>query len=129
MYLKLPSRESNVSASLLPAIDESAKRNDQTLTVGLDEIPALDAAAMNGLITALRRMRDAGGTMRLHVTRADLLATLGETGLDKVFKIVASPDEPRQKPVRKRKRRRGGVRKTAGGLAGAVVALLILGAR
>ncbi|MGH7714628.1 MAG: hypothetical protein ACREML_01410 [Vulcanimicrobiaceae bacterium] len=114
---------------LLPAVDESATKSDKTLTVGLDEIPALDAATMNGLITTLRRMRDAGGTVRLHVTRSDLLGTLGETGLDKVFKVVASADEPRQKPPRKRKRRRNGVRKVAGGLAGAFVALLVLGAR
>jgi anti-anti-sigma regulatory factor len=129
MYLKLPSGESNVSAALVSAVEESATKSDQTLTVGLDEIPALDAATMNGLITALRRMRDGGGTVQLHVTRHDVLATLDETGLDKVFKVVASPDEPRQKPVRKRKRRRGGIRKIAGGLAGAVVALLVLGAR
>jgi len=130
MYLKLsPSEGAGDARSLLDAVENSAEKNDRTLTVGLDEIDSLDAAAMNGLITALRRMRDAGGTVQLHVNRPDLLATLAETGLDKVFKVVATPDQPRQKPVRKRKRRRGGVRKIAGGLAGAFVALLILGAQ
>jgi anti-anti-sigma regulatory factor len=128
MYFKLPSGESNTS-SLVSAVDESATKEDQTLTVGLDEIATLDAAMMNALITALRRMRDIGGTVKLHVTRPDLLATLGETGLDKVFKVVANVDEPRARTARKRKRRSGGVRSVAGGLAGAIVALLVLGAR
>ncbi len=130
MYLKLaPFEGTSDSRSLLEAVEASAQRNERTLTIGLDEIDSLDAPTMNGLITALRRMRDAGGTVQLHVTRPDLLATLAETGLEKVFKVVATPDESRQKPVRKRKRRRDGVRKIAGGLVGAVVALLILGAR
>jgi|GEM_PF-5539124 anti-anti-sigma regulatory factor len=128
MYFKLPPAESNTSG-LVSAVDESAQKGDQTLTVGLDEIADLDAAMMNALITALRRMRDAGGTVELHVTRPDLLVTLGETGLDKVFKVVANADEPRPKVARKRKRRSSGVRSIAGGLAGAIVALLVLGAR
>lgn len=130
MYLKLaPFEGASDSRSLLDAVEVSAQKNDRTLTIGLDEIDSLDAATMNGLITALRRMRDAGGTVQLHVTRPDVLATLGETGLDKVFKVVATPEEPRQKPARKRKRRSGGVRKIAGGLVGVFVALLVLGAR
>jgi anti-sigma B factor antagonist len=128
MYFKLPSAESNTSG-LASAVDESAQKGDQTLTVGLDEIANLDSAMMNALITALRRMRDAGGTVDLHVTRPDLLVTLGETGLDKVFKVIANADEPRPKAARKRKRRSSGVRSIAGGLAGAIVALLVLGAR
>ncbi len=129
MYLKLPPFEgASDSRSLLEAV-EAAQKNDRTLTIGLDEIPSLDAPTMNGLITALRRMRDAGGAVRLHVTRPDLLVTLAETGLEKVFKVVATPDEPRPKSARKRKRRAGGVRRIAGGLVGAFVALLALGAR
>jgi len=130
MYLKLaPFEDSSDSKSLLAAVEMTAQKKDRTLTIGLDEIDSLDAATMNGLITALRRMRDATGTVELHVTRPDLLVTLAETGLDKVFKVVVSPEEPRQKPARKRRRRRGGVRRIAGGMAGALVALLVLGAR
>jgi anti-anti-sigma factor len=130
MYQKLaPFEGASDSRSLLDAVEASAQKNERTLTIGLDEIDSLDSATMNGLITALRRMRDAGGTVQLHVTRPDLLVTLGETGLDKVFKVVATPDEPRPKPARRRKRRANGVRKVAGGLVGAFVALLILGTR
>jgi len=130
MYLKLTHSEgASDSRSLLEAVEATAQKDDRTLTIGLDEIDSLDAPAMNGLITALRRMRDAGGTVQLHVKRPDLLETLSETGLDKVFKVVATPEEPRPNPPRRRKRRRGGVRKIAGGLASAFVALLILGAR
>src|SRR5580658_2749650 len=130
MYQKLaPFEGASDSRSLLDAVEASAQKNDRTLTIGLDEIDSLDAPTMNGLITALRRMRDAGGAIRLHVTRPDLLETLAETGLEKVFKVVATSDEPRQKAARKRKRGARGVRKIAGGLAGAVVALLILGTR
>jgi anti-anti-sigma regulatory factor len=138
MYYKLASQDQTpIARQLLGAVDAAAQKNEPALTVGLDELASLDTKAMNGLITALRRMRDTGGTVRLHVTRHDLLGTLAETGLDRVFEIVANPDEPVIPSVAKRsrgtvrKRKRGGVgtaRTIVGGLAGMFIALLVLGA-
>ena len=129
MYYQLAPDQQQPSRGLLEAVDAAATKDDPMLTVGLDDISSLDAPAMNGLISALRRMRDAGGTVQLHVTRPDVLKTLSDTGLDRVFKIVASPDEPRRKAARKRKSGPNGVvRNVAGGLAGAFIALVVMGA-
>jgi anti-anti-sigma factor len=128
MYYKLASDQHPATRGLLEAVDAAAQKDDLALTVGLDEIPSLDAPAMNGLISALRRMRDAGGTVQLHVTRPDLIDTLAETGLDRVFKIVATPEEPRPKSRKRKVGPNGVVRNVAGGLAAAFIALLVLGA-
>jgi anti-anti-sigma factor len=129
MYLKLTGSAPQTSSELLAAVQSANEKSDRTLTVGLDEIPSLDTPAMNGLITALRRMRNAGGTVRLQVTRPDVLQTLAQTGLDRVFRVVAAYEEPRPRPGTARKRKRNpGIRSIAG-LAGAIVALLVLGAK
>ncbi len=101
--------------ALLAGAEKALADGDRTLTVGLDGLKAIDATAMGSLIVALRRMREAGGRVLLHVTHPELLGELGVSGLDQVFKIVAEPGEG---PVQKRKRpkRAGGVRKIAGGL-------------
>lgn len=131
MYYKLaPQPQTALSRELLGAVHSAAQGNDRALTVGLDELPTLDAKAMNGLITALRRMRDAGGTVRLHVTRPDLLRTLSDTGLDRVFSIVATPEEPRPKAERERKgSRMKTARNVAGGLAAVFITLFVLGGK
>ena len=62
------------------------------VTLALDEMPTLDAAAIRQLIMLLRRTREAGGDIALAVSRADLLRTLHVTALDKVFTIVPLPE-------------------------------------
>jgi anti-anti-sigma regulatory factor len=71
---------------------------------------------MGSLIVALRRMRETGGSVVLHVTRPELLRALSESGLDRVFKIVAQPEStpPKGKGT---PTRTGGARRIAGGLA------------
>jgi len=70
-------------------------------------------------------MREAGGSVALHVTHPELLGELSVSGLDQVFKIVAQPQEPA--PKKQRKRKGSATRKIAGGLAGIFAALLVLG--
>lgn len=62
------------------------------ITLALDEIPALDSAAIRQLIKLLRRTRELGGDIALAVSRADLLRTLRVTALDKVFTVVPVPE-------------------------------------
>lgn len=132
MYYKLaPHPQTPMARDLLGAVDTAAQKDDRALTVGLDDLSSLDTKVMNGLITALRRMRDAGGTVRLHVTRPDLLRTLSDTGLDRVFAIVADPGEPLIPSAVKRSggtaRKRQAARTIVGGMAGLFIALLVLG--
>lgn len=114
--------------SAVQAADAATRRGDRTLTLGLDNVCHIDAPVINSLVTALRRMRDARGTVRLHVTRPDLLAALHGVGLDRVFTITSMADEPRTKggPPKRRRKRAGWARKLAGGFAGIFGALLVL---
>jgi anti-anti-sigma regulatory factor len=57
----------------------------EALTLDIDALPALDAPAIACLVTLLRDARNLGVTLRLAVSRLDLLETLRVTGLDKVF--------------------------------------------
>ncbi|HEY8314734.1 MAG TPA: STAS domain-containing protein [Candidatus Baltobacteraceae bacterium] len=83
------SQETSVEAlqeRLLTALEAGEPR----LTLDIDGLPSLDVGAIRGLITLLRRVRDAGGELMLRVTRDDLKRTLGVTALDRVF-TIASP--------------------------------------
>jgi anti-anti-sigma regulatory factor len=113
--------------SAVQAATTATGRGDRTLTVGLDAVCHIDAPVISSLVTALRRMRDARGTVRLHVTRPDLLAALHQVGLDRVFTITSSADEPRPKAGPRRSRKRAGwARRLAGGFAGIFGAILVL---
>src|SRR5581483_10619500 len=79
---------------VLATVEKAIAAHHPTLTLGLDELPALDAGEMGSLIVALRRMREIGGSVVLHVTRPDMLQALAETALDRVFKVVALPEAP-----------------------------------
>ena len=103
---------------------EQASAGGKTLTVGLDALSALEAQVLNGLIAGLRRLRNAGVSLRLHVTRRELLKTLDVTGLDRVFEIVAQPDEPVPDAVAVDKRPSTRRRKT-GGLADGIIAVIV----
>jgi anti-anti-sigma regulatory factor len=102
--------------ALLAEADKAIAAGDRTLTIGLDGLKAIDARAMGSLIVALRRMREAGGSVLLHVTRPELLSELCVSGLDRVFKIVAEPAPPASEKS-KQPKRSGGARRIAGGLA------------
>ena len=108
------------------AAEAATRRGDRTLTVGLDGVCHIDAPVISSLVTALRRMRDARGTVRLHVTRPDLLAALHQVGLDRVFTITSSAHEPRPKDRPRKRKRSGWARRLAGGFAGIFGAMLVL---
>ena len=91
LYHRMIPPQSGERVSTLHAVVAAATSSqERSLTIGLDELPKLDDKAINNVVVALRRMRDARGTLRLQVTRKDLLAELRATGLDRVFQIVAA---------------------------------------
>ena len=59
------------------------------LMLDLDQLPVLDNAALRGLIRLLRRVREAGGTLVLSVTRPEHRSVLRLTALDRVFEVAA----------------------------------------
>lgn len=125
MYHALAS-DSTARDALLESVERAVATHEPTLTVGLDGLASLDATVMGTLIVALRRMREAGGSVVLQVTHPELLLELAVSGLDRVFKVVAVPAEPVPKKSTKRKGS-GTARKIAGGLASIFAALLVLG--
>ncbi|MBV8150761.1 MAG: STAS domain-containing protein [Candidatus Eremiobacteraeota bacterium] len=110
--------------ALRSAIDQAVGAKPHELTVGLDQLTVLDATLLSALIAGLRRVREVGGTVRLHVTRPELRRTLDVTGLDKVFELVtARPEPPAPKAPKRPSRRRRSVRR----IAAAVVAAFLVG--
>jgi anti-anti-sigma factor len=101
---------------LLAVAEKATAASEKTLIIGLDDLRDVDATVMGSLIVALRRMRDSGGSVVLHVTRPELLGELRVSGLDRVFKIVAQPEPPAGKKTKQRQQS-SGARKIAGGLA------------
>lgn len=86
----IPPQSGEHVSTLHAVVAAATSSQERSLTIGLDELPKLDDKAINNVVVALRRMRDARGTLRLQVTRKDLLAELRATGLDRVFQIVAA---------------------------------------
>jgi anti-anti-sigma regulatory factor len=91
LYHRMTTPHYGEHVSTLHAVVAAATSSqERSLTISLDELPKLDDKAIKNVVVALRRMRDARGTLRLHVTRKDILAELRATGLDRVFQIVAA---------------------------------------
>jgi len=58
------------------------------LIIGLDRLASLDDEALSATIVALRRHREAGGTVRLVTQNAVHRDRLARTGLDRVFDVT-----------------------------------------
>ncbi len=91
------SAEGEVDVSTAPALrqrlyelPESAK-----VVVDLSEVTFLDSTGLGVLVAALKRVResDAGGDLRLVVTRPQVSKVLEVTGLSTVFSVFPSLDE------------------------------------
>ena len=130
MYHQLGAGAPSDRLALRATLDVAVSAKKPRLVVGLDRIAELDSATINSLIVALRRMRDAGGEIRLHVTRRDILRTLADTGLDHVFQIVDTPGEDvvSDGAAHKKVPTLGSrpKRTVADGIAGLLAALLVL---
>lgn len=64
------------------------RRGATILALGIDNLAALDDAAISATIVALRRLREIGGTVRLVTRNAAHLKRLAQTGLDHVFDVM-----------------------------------------
>jgi outer membrane lipoprotein-sorting protein/anti-anti-sigma regulatory factor len=129
MYHKLTASEPfGIAKEMRAAVDAALTEKSPELTIGLDAITALEVPVMNSLIVALRRLREVGGTTRLHVTRRDLLHSLSDTGLDVVFNVVETLDEPKssKKVPTLKSGSESRKRSLADGISGVFAAFLVL---
>jgi anti-anti-sigma regulatory factor len=78
-------------AQFSAAVDETRRRQSLLLEVGLDSLPNLDDSVIAAAITALRRLREFGGTLRLITKKPSHRRTLSATGLDHVFELAPAP--------------------------------------
>jgi anti-sigma B factor antagonist len=72
------------------AVEAAIADRSPELTVDLGGIAVLDAPLISKLISALRKMHDSGGTVRLAAAGQRVRETLRVTGLDQIFDIVDS---------------------------------------
>lgn len=63
--------------------------------VDLERIGFIDSSGLGVLVSALRKVKEHGGTMRLVCTRESILKIFRITGLDKVFPLFATVEEAR----------------------------------
>jgi anti-anti-sigma factor len=83
-------------AQLLAAADETICRGREILVVGLNNISVLDDAAIAALIVSLRRLREAGGAIRLVTTNPEHRKRLALTSLDRIFEVFESAADARR---------------------------------
>ena len=87
------SSATGLRAQAVRAADETLERGRDTLVIGLDNLAAFDDAVASATIVALRRLREAGGSVRLVTAKAAHRQRLALTGLDHVFAIYSDACE------------------------------------
>ena len=71
---------------LIQLVDEGTRH----VVLDLSTVPFLDSSALGVFVTGLKRLRIAGGTMRLAACRPPVRAVLKITSLDRVFFLYPS---------------------------------------
>ena len=94
------SSPSGLRAQAAMAADETLRLRSTNLLLGLDGLSILDDAAISGTIVALRKLRDIGGTVGLVTGNPAHRKRLAQLGLDRVFDIMASPEDAEPQPRR-----------------------------
>ena len=86
-------RPCGLRAQTKAAVEQTLRQDQKTLVFGLDSLPVLDDAAVSAFILAQRKMRDAGGSVRLVTQRPAHRQYLALTGLNRVFDVAARAEE------------------------------------
>jgi anti-sigma B factor antagonist len=73
---------------LVELVDEGVRH----IVLDLGDVPFLDSSGLGVLVTGLKRLRIAGGTLRLAGCRPPVRAVLKITSLDRVFFLYPSVD-------------------------------------
>lgn len=66
------------------------------VVVDLENLGFIDSSGLGVLVSALRRVKERGGTLRLVCTKESILKIFRITGLDKVFPLFTSAEEARE---------------------------------
>jgi anti-sigma B factor antagonist len=77
---------------LVAALDDGCLN----VVVVLDDVAFIDSSGLGVLVSALRRVKENDGTLRLVCTRDSILKIFRITGLDKVFPLFSDMAEARE---------------------------------
>jgi anti-anti-sigma regulatory factor len=88
-------------AQAVEAVNDALSRGSTLLILGLDNLSTLDDAALSATIVALRRLREAGGTVALITQSVAHRKRLVATGLDRIFDVFATAEEARGRNERR----------------------------
>lgn len=89
--------EGEVDVSTAPELRERllavADRGHNLAVVDMSEVSFVDSTALGVLVSGVKRLRGAGGDLRLVVTQPRIAKVLAITGLTDVFPLYASAQE------------------------------------
>ena len=80
------------SPSLKAALADAGGNGCHVVVADLGKVPFIDSSGLGVLVGALRRMREAGGELRLVSEHDAVVKILRITGLDRVFPLYATLD-------------------------------------
>ena len=83
------------SPRLKSALVEAAGDGCEVVVVDMDGVSFIDSSGLGVLVGALRRVREAGGDLRVVCGRDNVVKIFRITGLDRVFSMFTSVDEAR----------------------------------
>lgn len=78
------------SPKLRSALIEAAGEDCSVVVVDMDKVGFIDSSGLGVLVGALRRVREAGGDLRVVCSRESVIKIFRITGLDKVFPTFTS---------------------------------------
>lgn len=84
------------SPALKSALADAMGDGCKVVIVDLGKVPFIDSSGLGVLVGALRRVREAGGEMRLVSDQEMVGKILRITGLDRVFTLYRTLDEARE---------------------------------
>jgi len=83
------------SPSLKTALVDATEAGCGVLVVDMDGVGFIDSSGLGVLVGVLRRVKEAGGDLRLVCGRDNVVKIFRITGLDKVFPMFSTLDEAR----------------------------------
>lgn len=81
------------SPRLKQEITEAINEGCKDIIIDLEQIGFIDSFGLGVLVSALRKVRESDGTLRLVCTKDGILKIFRITGLDKVFPVFTSVEE------------------------------------
>src|SRR5262245_34522073 len=82
--------DAHTAPQLKGAIAATIDRGTTELIVDLDQVTFMDSTGLGVLVGGLKRLREAGGELRIVCTRRPILRILEITGLDKVIPLYSA---------------------------------------